>query len=115
MKEKGRGPLFYNPTTNDNDASGDRDIIKPKRPPYAKRQERLAAWVRGLGVSDSEIQPNHAWRHTFKRRARVAGIEKGVRDAICGHAPKAVGDEYEMPIVEEMADALKKFSRYKID
>jgi hypothetical protein len=61
------------------------------------------------------VRPTHAWRHTFKRRAARAGIEKGIRDAICGHTPRAVGDQYETPTVADMAEALKKFPRYEIE
>ena len=68
--------------------------------------------MRGLGVTDKAIRPNHAWRHTFKRRAARAGIEAGTRDAICGHSPRAVADQYETPTVADMAEALKKFPRY---
>jgi len=52
--------------------------------------------------------------HTFKRRAARAGIEANVRDAICGHSPRAVADQYETPTVADMAEALKKFPRYDV-
>jgi hypothetical protein len=38
-----------------------------------------------------------------------------IRDAICGHAPRAVRDHYEMPTVQDMEKALELFPRYKID
>jgi integrase len=79
-----------------------------------KTRERLAAWVRNLGITDEAVSPTHAWRHTFKRRAARAKIEKGIRDAICGHAPKTVGDEYETPSVEDMANALLQFPKYDV-
>jgi integrase len=113
VKSKGRGPLFYNPVPNG--ANADTDITNPKRPRYVKTRERLAEWVRGPGITDTEIQPNPAWRHTFKQRAARAKIEKVMRDAICGHAPKTVGDHYEMPSPNDMAEALKQFPRYEID
>jgi integrase len=113
VKSKGKGPLFYNPAPKGDDT--DTDITNPKRPRYVKARERLAEWVRSLGVKDKEIQPNHAWRHTFKQRAARAKIEGVVRDAICGHAPRAVRDQYEIPTIEDMANALKQFPRYKID
>jgi integrase len=113
VKSKGKEPLFYNPAANG--ASGQTDITNPKRPRYVKTRDRLAEWVRGLGITDREIQPNHAWRHTFKRRAARAKIEKVMRDAICGHAPKTIGDHYEMPSPNDMAAALKQFPRYEID
>jgi hypothetical protein len=37
-------------------------------PRAAQARQRLATWVRELGVSDRNISPNHAWRHTFKDR-----------------------------------------------
>jgi integrase len=113
VKSKGRGPLFYNPAPNG--AGGEVDITKPMRPRFVKTRERLAQWVRSLGIADTEIQPNHTWRHTFKQRAARAGIEKVARDTICGHATKAVADEYEKPTIEDMARALKRFPRYEID
>src|SRR5690242_2159406 len=66
------------------------------------------------GSAPRRSAPNHAWRHTFKRRAARAGIEAGIRDAICGHSPRAVADQYETPTVVDMAEALKKFPRYDI-
>ena len=79
-----------------------------------KTRERLADWVRKLGVADKAIRPNHAWRHTFKRRAARAGIDAGIRDAICGHSPRTEADKYETPTVVDMANALKTFPRYDI-
>jgi integrase len=98
------GPLFCHPPKPD--AKG--------RPLAIQTREKLAAWVRGLGVTDQGVSPNHGWRHTFKRRARRAGIEPGIRDAICGHKPRGVAEAYEHATVEEMAEALRKFPRYEI-
>jgi integrase len=79
-----------------------------------KTRERLAAWVRSIGVGDKAVRPNHAWRHTFKRRAARAGIEATIRDAICGHSPRTVADLYETPTLGDMAAAMKKFPRYEV-
>jgi integrase len=84
------------------------------RGPAVKAGENLAAWVRGLGVTDPDIRPNHAWRHTFLTLAARVGIEKRIRIEICGHAPETVADKYEHPTVEDMAAALKRFPRYKV-
>jgi len=35
---------------------------KDSKAPYKKVGERLAAWVRALGVSDEGVKPNHGWR-----------------------------------------------------
>ena len=75
----------------------------------------LGEWVRSVGVTDKAVRPNHAWRHTFKRRAARAKIEPTVRDAICGHSPRTVADQYETPTLDDMAEALKKFPRYEIE
>jgi integrase len=75
---------------------------------------KLARWVRGLGITDPGISPNHAWRHTFKTRAARAGIEKRIRDEICGQSRKTVADAYVQPTVEDMAAALKRFPRYAV-
>jgi integrase len=74
---------------------------------------KLSKWSRALGISDPGISPNHAWRHTFKVRARRAGIEAGIRDAICGHTARSVAESYEHATVDDMAEALVKFPRYR--
>jgi integrase len=99
-----RGPLFFRPPA-----------LPPRKHPAIRASERLAKWVRGLGVTDPGIQPNHAWRHTFRTRASRAGIEKRIRDEICGHAPGTVADQYEHPTIEDMAEALKRFPRYAVE
>jgi len=99
-----RGPLFYLPPARPS-----------RKPPAVTAREQLGKWVRGLGITDPDIQPNHGWRHTFRTRASRAGIDKRIRDEICGHAPGSVGDGYEHPTVEDMADALKRFPRYAVE
>jgi integrase len=101
-----QGPLFFRPPA------------RPSRNPSyrgsaVKARERLAKWVRELGITDSGIQPSHAWRHSFKRRAARAGIEPRIRDGICGHTPRTVAESYELPTVEDMAVAIQKLPRWK--
>jgi integrase len=97
------GPLFYDPQR------------RPSRKhPAVNVREQLGKWIRRLGITDPGVQPNHGWRHTFRTRASRAGIEKRIRDEICGHAPGSVGDGYEHPTVEDMAVALKHFPRYEV-
>jgi integrase len=113
-RSKGDGPLFYD-TTSPSKVTKE-DPTNPARPRAVKTRERLADWVRNdVGITDKEVRPNHAWRHTFKRRAARAGIEAGIRDAICGHAPRAIADIYETPTVDDMATALAKFPRYQLE
>jgi integrase len=113
VKSKGDGPLFYN--TKSARRSAANDPTKPVRPRSVTTRSRLAEWVRkDCRVTDPEVSPNHSWRHTFKRRAARAGIEPRIRDAMCGHAPKVVGDEYETPDTTDLIEAMKKFPRYEI-
>ena len=72
-KASGEGPLFYN---EPNGKTDDADPTNPKRPRAVKARERVAAWVREIGVADPELQPNHAWRHTFKKLGDRAGIPR---------------------------------------
>ena len=104
------GPLFYNAPKHDAGSP-----IKPKKPRYVQARQRLAAWVRGLGISDEELQPNHAWRHTFKQIADHASISERMSDYITGHAHKSEGAKYGAPTLDQMADAMEKFPRYKIE
>ena len=67
---------------------------KERKPRAVQARQRLADWVRGLGVTDSELSPNHAWRHTFKQIADRAGITERMSDYITGHAPRNVGAAY---------------------
>jgi integrase len=110
VKQRGKGPLFYQERTT----STETDPTKLKKPPYAQVRQRLAAWVRELGVGDPELLPNHAWRHTFKAVGRRAGISDKILDDICGHAPATVGRGYGRASFEDMAAALKQFSRYEL-
>jgi integrase len=109
MKTKGQGPLFYNPSSQKDD-----ETSNPARPRAVKVRERLAHWIRGLGINDPELSPLHAWRHTFKLIAARAEMREQVVDAICGHAPATVGRSYGQPTVEDCARELKKFPRYEI-
>jgi integrase len=52
------GPLFYSLARR----RKRQDNGKHKKPPYAQVRQRLADWVRTLGVDDPHVQPNHAWR-----------------------------------------------------
>jgi integrase len=110
VKKREEGPLFYKPrsTTTTTEA----DPLKRKKAPAAQVRQRLAEWVRELGVTDTEVSPNHGWRHLFKQIGRRAGISDPVLDAICGHAPATVGSAYGRASLEDMAAALKTFPRH---
>lgn len=93
----GDGPLFYG------------DGFKT-----ANIATKLSDWVREIGVTDTVVQPSHAWRHLWKTRARTAGIADAVRDAIQGHATRTEGENYGEWMVEALATAMAKFPRYEL-
>ncbi len=74
--------------------------------------ERLRRWLRSLpGIAigkEHGVDPNHAWRHRLKTKARDAGIDGAIIDAICGHAPASVGAGYGEYSVKAKAAALAK-------
>jgi integrase len=111
-RAKGKGPLFYNQPPQAKGAEA--DATNPRKPRYVKAREQVAGWVRALGVNDPELQPNHAWRHTFKRIADRHGITERVSDWITGHSPASVGRGYGEPTLGDMAAALDKFPRYVV-
>ena len=56
---------------------------------------RLREFVRNTaGVTDKNVQPNHAWRHRFKTIARECEAPTEVVDAIQGHANNSVSGSY---------------------
>jgi integrase len=117
VKARGKGPLFYNlaPTAATTVSAGRDDITNPKRSPAVHVRSHLGEWVRSIGVTDTEVSPTHGWRHSFKQIADRNGITDRVSDAITGHAPPTEGRAYGAPTLEDMANALKLFPRYKID
>jgi integrase len=112
VKQVGKGALFYN------DAEPQRTSDDPLKPSLSRAQMargRIGSWVRGLGIDDPEVSPTHSFRHTFKRIAEAVGITEKVHDAITGHTPATEGRKYGPPSIVDMANALKKFPRYKLD
>jgi integrase len=66
----GDGPLFYKPDTKPKPAN---DPLKPSRSRASTTRAHVSEWVRELGITDPELKPTHAWRHTFKQTADRAG------------------------------------------
>lgn len=110
VRARGDGPLLYNPEP----APGPVDPRKPRRPRYVKTRERLAGWIRRIGITDKEVQPNHAWRHTFKQIAERAGISERMSDEITGHSPLTIGRGYGRPTLADLAKVMERFPRYEI-
>ena len=79
-----------------NSGTTEDDLLRRRKTPPAQVRQRLAPWVRELGVTDPEVAPNHGWRHTFKAVGRRARISDKVLDDICGHAAASIGQEYRL-------------------
>lgn len=99
------GPLFCDPTRKGKGSTGNSQAQKVG--------ERVARWVRLLGVDDEELQPNHGWRHTFITNAR-GRIDGDMRRAFVGHSGKDEHGEYGDVTLPDMFAVLKLFSRYNI-
>jgi integrase len=83
-KSRGKRPLFYDPGRS----RGGKD----SNPHHKKVAERLAEWIRSLGIEG--VAPNHGWRHRFSTVARFVGMPEDVRNIIQGHAGGKVADDY---------------------
>jgi integrase len=79
-------PLFYNP--------GRSRGGKSANPQYQKAAERIASWVRELGVDDENVAPNHGWRHRFSTLARAVDMNTDVQNIIQGHAGEKDSSNY---------------------
>jgi integrase len=104
------GPLFYNVGR-----AGKSAEKAPRQSQAERTRSRLGSWVRSLGITDPELSPNHAWRHTFKAQAARVKMDERYSDAITGHAPATTGRAYTTPTPEDLAEAMKKFPRYTLD
>ena len=104
VKRKGSGPLFYDPKRR-------RDGTD-QNPQNRKIGDKLAEWVRGIGVTG--VPPNHGWRHRFMDVAMKVRMDPRIRDVIQGHAPRTVGENYgEVPIEAKWGEILR-LPRYEV-
>ncbi|MFK5596144.1 DUF6538 domain-containing protein [Methylobacterium sp. HMF5984] len=106
VRSRGSGPLFYDPERG----LGGSDA----HPIYKKVGERLASWVRSLGIDDPGVDPNHGWRHRFKTVGRRAGIDSPILDAIQGHATRTEGERYGRFPMECLFDAIRRMPAYDL-
>ena len=104
---KGRkdGPLFY---------SEKRKRKEGGRPQYETVGAKLAEWVRGMGIDDPTVYPNHGWRHRLKTLRRRYGLDKEIIDAIQGHAPLTEGDGYGESEVPAMYREIMRIPAYEV-
>lgn len=106
QSQKKDGPLFYDPARSRGGKKGN--------PQYKKIGERLAAWIREIGVDDERIMPNHAWRHLFKTKARGVYMDVGARDYMQGHVPATEGEAYGGYEPHVLTHEMAKFPRFEL-
>jgi len=104
--KKGKTPLFYSVARQRNP---DR-----KNPTYTSVGNKLAEWVRDLGIKDQRVAPNHGWRHRFKTAGRKAKMDWLILDAIQGHAPRTEGEEYGEVPPDVMLPEILKHPKYDV-
>jgi integrase len=107
VKRCEQGPLFYSTKRQKQGVSG-------QNPTYARVGQSIAVWVRGLGIKDPFIQPNHAWRHRFKTLGRLHGMDSAKLDAIQGHAQANEGGSYGEFPAASLKPEIDKLPRYEV-
>lgn len=105
MARNKNGPIFYDPDLTA-EANGTHRQHK-------KVAEKIAKWVRQLGIDDTELQPNHGWRHRFATIARHCGMDPDVRRAFIGHAADDEHQSYGDVLVSTSYEALLRFPRHE--
>ena len=100
------GPLFFDPSKRRSGSTGN--------PQHKKVAQRVADWVRSLGLADKKLQPNHGWRHRFITKSRGI-IEPDIRRAITGHSAKDQHDEYGDVPLKTSHRALMRYPSYRWD
>ncbi|MBB4398786.1 hypothetical protein [Bradyrhizobium sp. ERR14] len=83
-------------------------------PTYVSVGNKLAEWVRGLGVADPNVAPNHGWRHRFKTVSRRAKMDRFIVHAIQGRAIETEGDDYGEVEADVMYAEILKHPRYDV-
>jgi len=75
--------------------------------------KRVLEAVRSV-IPKLDVQPNHAWRYTFKTYGYEAGLDHLTLDAICGHAAKTKGNDYTKVTLKKRMEAMAAFPRYNV-
>jgi integrase len=114
VSQVGKGALFYDDKAPHRPGASS-DPLNPRRSQAGNVRTDIGKWVRKIGVTHEELSPTHAWRHTFKQTAERVGISEKINDAITGHTPASEARKYGPPTPADMAEALQKFPRYKLD
>lgn len=104
VREHGPGPLFFSLSLS---------RLGILRAPQT-RSEKLAEWVRKLGVDDKDVSPNHGWRHRFRTEALQINMRDRFIDYIQGHAPRTEGEKYGHIPLDVTAPWIQMLPRYDV-
>ncbi|HEY8333780.1 MAG TPA: site-specific integrase [Tardiphaga sp.] len=104
-RKKGTTPLFY---SVERQRKADR-----KNPTYTSVGNKLAEWVRNLGIRDHLVAPNHGWRHRFKTEG-LKVMDSRILDAIQGHAPQTEGGRYGKVPTVLMHRKIRQYPNYEV-
>lgn len=106
VKNHRGGPLFYVPNTRSK-ANGHKTSDNARA--------KVGDWVRDVvRVTDTRIQPNHAWRHRFKTVARDVDMPQRYMDAIQGHDDGSASSDYGENTMKALYREIQKLPRYAV-
>jgi integrase len=106
VRSRKNRPLFYEPKRS---RGGDGTHFR-------KVGERLAEWVRNtVGVTDTDVQPNHGWRHRFSSLARAVDMHVDVQNIIQGHVGERTASDYGDAWVSTAHREISKLPRYVVE
>lgn len=76
--------------------------------------KKVSEWVRKVaGITDENVQPNHAWRHRIKTIARDLGEER-MADAMQGHSDGRAATSYGTTTVQAMNRLVQKLPWFDV-
>jgi len=104
IRDQKEGPLFFALRTGAKPQTMAQNVGK-----------KVVKWVREVvGITDSRVQPNHAWRHRFKTLSRDMDIDPEYRDAIQGHEDGRAASDYGETTVKALYREICKLPRYSV-
>jgi hypothetical protein len=78
----------------------------------SKMDQKLAKWVRSLGINAPRVQPNHGRRHRFTTVARSVSMDHEKRLHILGQALQGMGGVY--GDMARLYNEVVKLPRYEV-
>ncbi|WP_170964740.1 site-specific integrase [Rhizobium sp. H4] len=105
VASKGSGPLFYREVSHKAAKARGDDASRHKSKGTANR---LAEWVRKIGITDPRKAPSHSWRHWQKTALSRQGVSDRLIDSIHGHADKSAAAGYYHPSAADKLAALTR-------